>query len=155
LMVEAAARTRAGTGVICEIWALPWAVIPAKAGIHPQAIENAPLKDWIPAFAGMTCVSKGIAFQMTPLPTLGYPANWFRAAWASSSRIGTGMASGIPRKRPGPLYSHISRTDQEGHRRAGQRCDPFGKDQTGRPPERKRTRAPGPCDDPRRMKFCA
>jgi len=57
-----------GTGVICEIWPLPWAVIPAKAGIHPQAIENAATTDWIPAFAGMTCVSKGIAFQMTPLP---------------------------------------------------------------------------------------
>jgi hypothetical protein len=60
--------TKTATGVICEIWVLPWAVIPVKAGIHPPAIENAPLTDWIPAFAGMTCVSKGIAFQMAPLP---------------------------------------------------------------------------------------
>jgi hypothetical protein len=34
----------------------------------PKATENAPQKNWIPACAGMTGVSKGIRFQMTPLP---------------------------------------------------------------------------------------
>jgi hypothetical protein len=34
----------------------------------PQAIGNAPPTDWIPAFAGMTIVSKGILLQMTPVP---------------------------------------------------------------------------------------
>jgi hypothetical protein len=92
-----------GTGVICEIWPLPWAVIPAKAGIHPQAIENAATTDWIPAFAGMTWVSKGIAFQMTPLPgpdsgpsirscgagVENRPAKWMKCRdrqWAGTAR---------------------------------------------------------------------
>ena len=43
----------------------------------PQAIGNTTTTDWIPAlrqaqgklFAGMTSVSKGIPFQMTPQPT--------------------------------------------------------------------------------------
>ena len=33
-----------------------------------SASPRAPRTDWIPAFAGMTSVSKGIQSQMTPLP---------------------------------------------------------------------------------------
>jgi hypothetical protein len=40
---------------------------PRKRESTPQAIGNRPPTDWIPAFAGMTSVSKGIPFQMTPL----------------------------------------------------------------------------------------
>jgi hypothetical protein len=36
--------------------------------LSPQTFGNAPSTDWIPAFAGMTGVSKGIASQMTPTP---------------------------------------------------------------------------------------
>jgi hypothetical protein len=42
---------------------------PRKRESTPQAIRNAPPTDWIPAFAGMTSVSKGIPFQMTPAPS--------------------------------------------------------------------------------------
>ena len=43
-----------GHGVICDTRALPGAVIPAKAGIYPQATG------WIPACAVMTGVHDGI-----------------------------------------------------------------------------------------------
>jgi hypothetical protein len=42
---------------------------PRKRESTPQAIGNTTTTDWIPAFAGMTSVSKGIPFQMTPQPT--------------------------------------------------------------------------------------
>jgi hypothetical protein len=58
-------RLHPRSGVICKARALPGAVIPAQAGIHPQAIGNAPSKGWIPAFAGMTRVAIGVPFQMT------------------------------------------------------------------------------------------
>jgi hypothetical protein len=41
---------------------------PRKRESTPPAIGNAPPTDWITASAGMTKVSKGISFQMTPLP---------------------------------------------------------------------------------------
>ena len=39
-------------------------VIPAKAGIHEQALGNALLTDWIPAFAGMTDISSRRHFKI-------------------------------------------------------------------------------------------
>jgi hypothetical protein len=39
-----------------------------KRECAPQAIRNTPPTDWIPAFAGMTIVSKGIPFQMNHCP---------------------------------------------------------------------------------------
>jgi hypothetical protein len=42
---------------------------PRKRESILQAVGNAPAKDWIPAFAGMTGASKGTRFQMTPLLT--------------------------------------------------------------------------------------
>src|SRR5208282_2767865 len=41
---------------------------PRRRESTPQAIGNTPPTDWIPVFAGMTGVSKGIRFQITPLP---------------------------------------------------------------------------------------
>jgi hypothetical protein len=41
---------------------------PRKRESTPQASGNAPPPDWIPAFVGMTIVSKGTPFQMTPAP---------------------------------------------------------------------------------------
>ena len=41
---------------------------PRKRESTPPAIGNAPPTDWIPAFAGMTSVSKGIPFPMAPAP---------------------------------------------------------------------------------------
>ena len=40
---------------------------PRRRESTAQTIGNATTTKWIPAFAGMTSVSKGIAFQMTPL----------------------------------------------------------------------------------------
>jgi hypothetical protein len=62
-----------GTGVICETWALQAAVIPVppwREESTRQTFGNALSTDWIPAFAGMTGVSKGIPSQMTPPPRL-------------------------------------------------------------------------------------
>src|SRR5207245_8132392 len=45
---------------------------PRKRESTARAIGNAPPREWIPAFAGMTGVSRGIRFQMTPqLPGAG------------------------------------------------------------------------------------
>ena len=41
---------------------------PRKRESTPPARGNSPTTDWIPSFAGMTNVLKGIPFQMTPLP---------------------------------------------------------------------------------------
>ncbi len=41
---------------------------PRRRESIPHAIGNAPPAGWIPAFAGMTSVPKGIPFQMTPAP---------------------------------------------------------------------------------------
>src|SRR5271157_4439659 len=50
-----------GSGVICVTWAPPAALsFPRRRESTLQAIENAPPKGWIPAFAGMTGVSNGI-----------------------------------------------------------------------------------------------
>ena len=43
---------------------------PRKRESTPQTFGNALPTDWIPAFAGMTGVSKGIPSQMTPYPIL-------------------------------------------------------------------------------------
>ena len=43
-------------------------VTPRRRESTPQAIGNAPPTDWTPAFAGMTGISKGMRFQMTPPP---------------------------------------------------------------------------------------
>jgi hypothetical protein len=43
---------------------------PRKRESTPKTFGNALSTDWIPAFAGMTCDSKGIPFQMTPAPRL-------------------------------------------------------------------------------------
>jgi hypothetical protein len=42
---------------------------PRKRESTLPAIGKAPKQSWIPAFAGLTCFSKGIRFQMTPLPS--------------------------------------------------------------------------------------
>jgi hypothetical protein len=42
---------------------------PRKRKSTPQTFGNALSTDWIPAFAGMTGVSYGMIFQMTPLRT--------------------------------------------------------------------------------------
>jgi len=53
---------------------------PRKRESTSQTFGNALATDWIPAFAGMTGVSEGMIFQMTPLPgahkSLQFP--WFR-----------------------------------------------------------------------------
>ena len=54
---------RLGMGVICKTGRAQIAVIPAKAGIHPGRLQDL-VKEWIPAFAGMTCVSKRIARRL-------------------------------------------------------------------------------------------
>ena len=41
---------------------------PRKRESTPQTLRNALSTGWIPAFAGMTGVSQGMRFQMTPLP---------------------------------------------------------------------------------------
>jgi hypothetical protein len=41
---------------------------PRRRESTPQTFSNALSMRWIPAFAGMTCVSKSILFQMTPAP---------------------------------------------------------------------------------------
>src|ERR1035437_1896887 len=46
---------------------------PRKRESTPPAIGNAPPTDWIPAFAGMTNVLRGIPSQMAPLPGRGAP----------------------------------------------------------------------------------
>ena len=51
--------TKGGAGVICERLAFPEQSFPRKRESIPQVIDNAPPTDWIPAFAGMTTVSKG------------------------------------------------------------------------------------------------
>ena len=55
--------------------------------------------DWIPAFAGMTCVSKGFPFQMTPLPSIGCcpnlnvaPPSWrLNAGWKPALHLKLGQ----------------------------------------------------------------
>jgi hypothetical protein len=42
---------------------------PRKWESTPQAFGNALLKDWIPAFAGMTATCSAHVKQMTPLPS--------------------------------------------------------------------------------------
>jgi hypothetical protein len=62
-----------GTGVIRETWALQAAVIPVppwREESTRQTFGNALSTDWIPAFAGMTGVSKGIPSQMTATPKM-------------------------------------------------------------------------------------
>jgi hypothetical protein len=61
-----------GTGVICETRALAGAVIPvgARHGV-PLPVGNVLSAHWIPAFAGMTSVSKWSPFQMIPVPNEG------------------------------------------------------------------------------------
>ena len=51
-------------------------VIPAKAGIHSVGKHLHRLAEGIPAFAGMTSVSKGIPFQMTPAPSMAYASRY-------------------------------------------------------------------------------
>src|ERR1039458_3390402 len=57
-----------GTAAICETRGFQVQSFPQKRKSTPPAIGNAPPTDWIPACAGMTSVSKGIPFQMTPAP---------------------------------------------------------------------------------------
>ncbi len=57
--IDSVERADAGTGVIC--WAEPLRdiVIPAKAGIHfLDTFFFQELLQWIPAFAGMTAISR-------------------------------------------------------------------------------------------------
>src|SRR5437762_7563967 len=58
-----------GAGVICQAWAARAAVIPAKAGIYSSNLWQCAVGDGIPAFAGMTRVSRGVPFQTTPAAT--------------------------------------------------------------------------------------
>ena len=57
---------------------------PRRRESTPQAIRTAPSTDWIPAFAGMTYVSKATSFQMTPRPRRG---KWHGIASASSGFV--------------------------------------------------------------------
>jgi hypothetical protein len=61
---QAALKMR--TGVSCETRALPQVQsFPRRRESTPHAIGNAPPAGWIPAFAGMTGVSKGIRRLLT------------------------------------------------------------------------------------------
>ena len=51
---------------------------PRRRESTAQAIGNTLPKEWIPAFAGMTSVSTGIPFQMTPLPSMSEIAEQHR-----------------------------------------------------------------------------
>jgi hypothetical protein len=90
-----------GTGVIVQTWSLQGAVIPAKAGIHSANLWNALARDWIPAFAGMTGVSKGILSPMTPalhLAASTHFAHVFCMAITKAFRSGKSQAVRIPKK---------------------------------------------------------
>ena len=65
---------------------------PRKRESTSQAIGNAPPRDWIPASAGMTAVSKGIRFQMTPLPN---PTSSCRSRRPVRSKVLFSASSGL------------------------------------------------------------
>jgi hypothetical protein len=78
---------------------------PRKRESARQSFGNAPSKDWIPAFAGMTGVSKGIPSQMTPPPSgevewprellhgcVMWPTPWVQAGQPSLDRAKASLA---------------------------------------------------------------
>ena len=77
----------------------PWS-FPRKRESTPQTSGNALSTDWIPAFAGMTGVSKGMIFEITPLPAGLQICNTmvlYPAASGANRRGGTepGAAEGL------------------------------------------------------------
>ena len=83
---------------------------PRKRGATRQTFGNALATDWIPAFAGMTGVSKGIPSQMTP-PPKSEATDWIPALRQAQGKLFagmTGVSKGIPSQMTPPPKSEQS-----------------------------------------------
>jgi len=89
LIMTSLAVTLPGTGVVCETRARRSLSFPRKRESTPQTLGNALSAGWIPAFAGMASVSKGIPAQMTPAPAFAgrnlFPLRLHRSLHSSIS----------------------------------------------------------------------